>query len=366
MIVKMNSIESILKEFKPNLIPNNLKSEVTDFDKIILKNGGYSKYCILKKKDGCRVELIDGEVLTRALKSPGSQLVIDRFKPIAEEFKKLNILVEGEFYMHGLKFNSIFRFFSKENVESPKYRLELEKALKKDPEKFLKEYETTNINFLTEFHTDLKLHIFDCIILDRPDLTGFFERIYEMIRRVMSSHLYESTSIVLPILEEIHSKEHLETVYQKSLEEGYEGLVLVHQNHEYKFGRNSLNQGTLLKMKEDSLEYDGIIVDVLEGTSVKDGVETTVDNLGYSETSKKKDDRELSGLAKGFLTAYYNESGDYVGEFIVGLNGFDNTQKRYLLENKDQFIGRDFKYTGMKPVKDFPRHAFFQEWRDEK
>lgn len=354
-------MESILKEFKPNLIPNNLKSEVTDFDKIILKNGGYLKYFYLKKKDGCRLELIDGEVLSRALKAPGSQLVVDRFKPIAEEFKKLNILVEGEFYMHGLKFNSIFRFFSKENVENPKYRLELEKALKKDPEKFFKEYETTDIDFLTTFHSELKLHIFDCIILDRPDLTGFLERVAEMVRRVFKSCLPGDSHIVLPDIQLVESKEHLDSTYQQSLDEGYEGLILVHRDHEYKFGRNSLNQGTLLKMKEDSLEYDGIILDVLEGTSVKEGVETTIDNLGYSETSKKKDDRESSGLAKGFLVEYEDK-----GTFTVGLGSFDNTQKRELLINKELYIGKNFKYTGMKPVKDYPRHAFFQCWRDEK
>lgn len=98
----------------------------------------------------------------------------------------------------------------------------------------------------------------------------------------------------------------------------------------------------------------------------KYGVETTLDNFGFSETSKKKDDRELSGLAKGFLVSFTKEDGTNVGEFIVGLNGFDNSQKRELLENKEQYIGRHFKYTGMKPVLSFPRHAFFKEWRDEK
>lgn len=350
-----------VKNFRPNLIPNNLKSDPTDFNKIILKNGGYNQYLVLKKKDGCRLELIEGEVLSRALKAPGSNLVVERFKPIAEMFKKLNILVEGEFYMHGHKFNSIFRFFSKSDVTCPKYKLQLEKELKKDPEKFLKEYETTNIDFLTTFHKDLKLHIFDCVILDRPDLVGYEERMYELMDRVFSCDLCLEESIVISPRNYITNLENLETFYQTSLDEGYEGLVLVHKNHEYKLGRNSLTQGTLLKMKEDSLEYDGIILDVLEGTNVKDGVETTLDNFGFSETSKKKDDREPSGLAKGFLVQYED-----IGTFVVGLNGFDNTDKMGLLRSKNLFISKHFTYTAMKPVKDFPRHAFFKNWRDEK
>jgi len=350
-----------VKNFRPNLIPNNLKSEPTDFNKIILKNGGYQEYCILQKQDGCRLELIRGEVLSRALKAPGSNLVVERFKPIAEEFEKLNILVEGEFYMHGHKFNSIFRFFSKSDVTCPKYKLQLEKELKKDQEKFLKEYETTNIEFLTTFHEDLKLHIFDCVILDRPDLVGWLDRMDELERRIDCSSLQGNKFIEEKRKFISSSFESLNNFYQNSLDEGYEGLVLVHKNHEYKLGRNSLTQGTLLKMKEDSLEYDGIILDVLEGTNVKEGVETTFDNFGFSETSKKKDDRELSGLAKGFLVQYED-----VGTFVVGLNGFDNTDKVGLLRSKNLFIGKHFTYTAMKPVKDFPRHAFFKNWRDEK
>lgn len=355
-------MESIVKNFRPNLIPNNPKSETTDFDKIILKNGGYSKYIFLKKKDGCRLELFDGNVLTRAFKEPGSILVMKRFKKIAEEFRKLNIIVEGEFYMHGLKFNSIFRFFSKSDVTTLSYFNELEKAEKKDPVKFKDEYDGLSIEFLTTFHDDLKLHIFDCIILDRPDLVGFEERMIELNNRVYTSQfLKENNYWSFSAPYSLNSKEELEKFYQNTLEEGYEGVVIVHKEHQYKFGRNSLNQGTLMKMKEDSLEYDGVIIDVLEGTVVKDGVEKTVDKLGYSETSKKKDDREQSGLAKGFLVEFEDK-----GTFIVGLNGFDNEAKKELLINKDSYIGEHFKYTGMKPVLDFPRHAFFKCWRDAK
>lgn len=356
-----------VKNFRPNLIPNNPKSETTDFDKIIKKNGGYENYIILPKKDGCRLELIDGQVLSRALKAPGSKLVVERFQPLANLCKELNIVLEGEFYMHGLKFNSIFRFFSKSDVTCPKYRLQLEKEQKKDPVKFEKEYEGLTIDFLTTFHEDLQFWLFDGIILDRPDLVGFEERMVEIFERLnsFSQEKYSLNFIEYPQLiypsDPNFNQEHLQGIFEFTLKNNYEGLVLIHKEHKYKFGRNSLNEGTLLKMKEDSLEYDGVILDILEGTSIKDGIETTVDNLGYSETSKKKDDREASGLAKGFLVEFEDK-----GTFIVGLNGFDNSDKELLLKWKDKYIGKHFKYTAMKPVKDFPRHAFFQCWRDEK
>lgn len=357
---------SILKSFKPNLIPNNPKSEVTDFHKIIMKNGGYGKYIILPKKDGCRLEIIGGQVLSRAMKSPGSKLVVERFQPFADLCDNLNIAVEGEFYMHGQKFNSIFRFFSKSDVTTEEYRGQLEKEQKKNPEKFKKDYDGLEIDFLTNFNQDLKFWLFDGIVLDRPDLVGYQERMKEIFDRLDSfnQEMYSLQFVEYPSSTSVYYPrdiEELNNCFESSLKNGYEGLVLVHEDHKYKYGRNSLNEGTLLKMKEDSLEYDGVILDILEATSVKEGVEKTTNELGYSETSKKKGDRELSGLAKGFLVEFEGK-----GTFVVGLNGFDNTDKEGLLRSKNLFIGKHFTYTGMKPVKDFPRHAFFKCWRDEK
>lgn len=354
---------SILKNFKPNLIPNNPKSQETDFDKIIMKNGGYDKYIILPKKDGCRMEIIDGQVLTRALKVPGSKLVVDRFQPFADLCKLINIVVEGEFYMHGQKFNSIFRFFSKSDVTTEEYYKQLLKERTKSIEKFDKDYDYLSIEFLTKFHADLKFYLFDGIVLDRPDLVGYQERMVEITKRLgeFNQEMYSLQYVDCSKPFEVSNFQELTDFYNAYLFHGYEGLVLIHKEHKYKFGRNSLNEGTLLKLKEDSLEYDGVILDILEGTSIKEGVERTVDKLGYSETSKKKDDREPSGLAKGFLVQFENK-----GTFIVGLNGFDESEKEHLLKYKENFIGRHFKYTAMKAVKDFPRHAFFQCWRDAK
>ena len=113
-------------------------------------------------------------------------------------------------------------------------------------------------------------------------------------------------------------------------------------------------------MKDDANEYDGVIVDILEGTQIKEGVERSINELGRSTTSKKKDDRESSGMAKGFLIHYEGK------EFTVGLKGFDNEAKKEMLQNKDKYVGRHFKYSAMAPVKDLPRHAYFKCWRDEK
>tara|TARA_R110000782_G_scaffold249140_1_gene336236 strand:- start:224 stop:1300 length:1077 start_codon:yes stop_codon:yes gene_type:complete len=355
-----------LAQFKPNLIPNNPKDDSFDRNKTITKNGGHKMYVATRKKDGCRLQLLNKQVLSRSLKAPGSELVVSRFQHLADECARLNIALDGEFYKHGLKFNAIFRFFSKGDVTTPKYRAELEKALAKDPKKFAKDYDGHTIDFLTTFHDDLQFWLFDGIVLDAPGLTRYQDRMIEIKHRLTQAGLMQDNFLIFPKFLKFDDEEQLEELYEDALEFGWEGLVLTHVGHEYKFGRNSLNQGTILKLKDDAIEYDGVVIDVVQATSIKDGVETTVNELGRSVTSKKIADREDSGIAKGLVVAFCKEDGTCIGIFTVGLKGFNHQERKEMFNNRGQYIGKHFTYTGMNPVKDFPRHAYFSHWRDEK
>ncbi len=360
--------------YKPNLIANNPKDETKfskkDREALIIKNGGLKNYIIFPKKDGCRLATGLGHtVKTRTLKEPGSNLVKTRFSRFNKLCLDLNLVVDGEFYMHGEAFNHINRFFAKSDVTKPEYLKELTTMKENKPEAFYDKFRGKDIPFLTTFHEELKFWAFDFIITDRPDFTGFKERWDEAQSRLYQyfidsdlSRQYGMESIEMPTsIKGIETFEQLDAVYQEALDNGYEGLILVHIDHIYKYGRSTLKSGTIFKMKEDKEEYDGIVIDVEESTIVKEGVDKTVNELGRSKTSQKKEDRLLSGMAKGFTVNY-----EGLGTFCVSLNGFDHDARKEILENKEKYIGRHFKYTGMKPVKDFPRHAYFDCWRDEK
>lgn len=360
--------------YKPNLIANNPKDESKfskeDREALIIKNGGLGKYIIFPKKDGCRLASgIGPTVRTRTLKEPGSNLVQVRFNRFNKLCLDLNLVIDGEFYMHGEAFNHINRFFAKSDVTKPGYLQELVNMKEKKPEAFYDKYRGKDIPFLTTFHEELKFWAFDFIITDRPDLTGFKERWDEAHSRLYQyfidkdlSAQYGMDSIEMPeAITGIETFEQLDNVYQEALDNDYEGLILVHVDHVYKYGRSTLKSGTIFKLKEDKEEYDGVVLAVEESTVVKDGVEKTINELGRSKTSKKKDDRLPSGMAKGFTVEF-----EGLGTFCVNLNGFDHDARREIFENQEKYIGRHFKYTGMKPVKDFPRHAYFDEWRDEK
>ena len=351
------------KVFKPNLIPNNPKDGSWTREKrneVIDSNGGIENYVIANKKDGCRMQMgLDNTPLTRSLKKPKSELVLQRFHKLNQICKQLNIAIDGEFYVHGLKFNEIFRFFSNVDVTREEYKEKLLKKKKQKPAWFAKEYGGRSVEFLTTFHQDLKFWIFDGIVLDMPEL-GFNERmliIESRLAEVNQDDLYLMSFVSTSIAD----FNELDYLYEQSLQDGWEGLVITHKDHKYKFGRNTINEGTILKMKDDMVEYDGIILDIVEGTKIKEGIEKGQNKLGRSTTSQKKDDREPSGMAKGFLIQYKD-----LGTFIVGLKSFDNEAKKELLKNKFEYLDKHFKYHAMAPVKDFPRHAYFKAWRDSK
>jgi len=380
----MKTYKSI-KEFKPNLVPNEPKDgsfSDKDREELINKNGGIGNYHVSKKKDGCRLEFgVKEEILTRELKQPGSLLLRERFKGFNNLCLELNIIVDAEFYAHGMGFNEIFRFFSKTDVTCPKYKKELEKELEKGVKgklsksggtiSFEENYNGRSIDFLTTFHQELKAHIFDGIVADRPDLVGYEERIIEISKRIVDFLKDEDLTleyrysvmknVVVVNITGLKTFSDLDYMYKTVIKEGWEGLVLTHKDHPYKYGRSTLKSGTIFKLKDDKKEFDGVVLEVEEATKAKEGTERTTNELGRSVTSKKKDDREPSGLAKGFVVQYED-----AGEFTVSLRGFDNEAKRELLENASKYIGKHFKYTGMPPVKDFPRHAYFDYWREEK
>jgi hypothetical protein len=354
--------------FKPNLIANNPKDgsfTKEDMERIITGNGGIENYIVFPKKDGCRLEMgLSSKVLSRSLKEPGSDLVKARFKEFNELCLSLNLIVEGEFYMHGEAFNHINRFFAKSDVTTPEYLAELTKMKENKPEAFYEKFRGKDVSFLTTFHEGLKFWAFDFIVTDRPDIVGFEDRFAIALSRLASACLTDYklfSHVEIPLRYKVLTFEELYSVYKLALEDGYEGLILTHKDHVYKYGRSTLKSGTIFKMKEDKEEYDGIVLDVEESTIVKEGVEKTVNELGRSKTSKKKGDRLPSGMAKGLVVEFEGK-----GTFCVGLNGFDHDARKELLENKKDYIGRHFKYTGMQAVKDFPRHAFFDTWRDEK
>lgn len=236
------------KQFKPNLVPKKSKSKTFDIHSVIRKNGGHGNYIINFHKNGVRMQVIEGQILTQDLTPVVSELVLKRLKPFAKVCQQLNIAIDGEFYLHGLDWGNINRFASVKDVTDPDYKKDLRQRFKKDPKGFKEEFNGLDINLLTTFHKDLKLHLFDGIVLNAREDEGYLERMLEIGRRLKPYMKELNETIVPPGLFCFKTKYEVEAFYQLALKNGYKGLILTHKDHKYKFGRSTLKDGMLLKM----------------------------------------------------------------------------------------------------------------------
>jgi len=389
---------TLYKDFKPNLIPNSKVSSPIDLREIL--GDKIDGYVLSLKKDGCRIEVVGGKLLSRALKPITSTWIQKRFFDLAQKCLKYGIILEGEFYSHGMKFNEINRFFKTEDVTDTKHLREMEAdthkynltgtikhpiwVVVKDADKLLEVRKTHSSKFeqdwpgrtpewMSTYHESLQLWPFDCII-ELNVSAPFRERMKWLFSQIHDKDglLHEFKDIVNTNgwfnlcneqdFSEIYTYGDLEKLYEESLDLNWEGLVITHHKRTYKYGRSTAREATIFKMKEDKLEYDGQVLDIVEGTIARSGAPRSTNELGRSVTSKLAHDREPSGIASGILSEFEGH------KITVSFDGYDHDELRELLANKDKYVGQWFKYTGMKPVKNVPRHAHMtrNSWRDSK
>lgn len=143
---------------------------------------------------------------------------------------------------------------------------------------------------------------------------------------------------------------------EKFIKMGYEGLMIRSLNSPYKFGRSTLNEGYLLKVKkffDDEAVLTGMI-EKMHNTNAKEK-----DEIGNSKRSSHK---------SGMLPA------DTVGTFLASWRGKDirlgfgqgitDFHKQEFWNNKDMYIGKTltFKYQELSPD-EMPRFPKFVGFR---
>lgn len=144
----------------------------------------------------------------------------------------------------------------------------------------------------------------------------------------------------------------------KLLDQGYEGLILRDPNAPYKFGRSTVREGYLLKLKRfTDAEFE--VVGFEE--RMHNGNEATTNELGRTKRSSHKENK----TGRGDLGALIVRTAEGL-VFNVG-TGFDDAQRAEIWTNQAKYQGAwakvKFFAIGMK---DAPRHPVFLGWRDER
>ena len=300
-----------MKTFRPMLAPN------TTIDIKTLKYPLLVSY----KLDGIRCIFKDGEMTSRSLKQFPNVQLRKRFGHFTKLSKDKDIILDGELLAKSITFNELSGLTRQLDKELPE---------------------------------DLFFYCFD-VIKNENFLQPFNERVspltYDYIKNIPYFKTVKQELILNP--------EEVNKYYEEALDWGCDGLILRDPNGKYKFGRGTVKEGLIYKMKP-FMTFDAKIIDVIQATEVREGAEKKINELGRSVTSKKLADRVLIEKASAFVVKYE-------GLDLKVTIAMSDEEKEEVWKNRCQYIGVMIEYKGMLVgSKDLPRHPVFLRFRDDK
>lgn len=163
--------------------------------------------------------------------------------------------------------------------------------------------------------------------------------------------------VVLVSQREVHNADEVRALFATALAEGFEGLILRRADAPYKFGRSTLPEAILLKVKPWS-DAEATIIDILpeyENTNKK-----TADERGYAKRSTKKEGRVQRDRMGTILVS---NPARWPKPFEIG-TGFTQADRETFWKSRTALIGGVIRF-GFVTVGgyDVPRHCVFQGFR---
>jgi DNA ligase-1 len=200
---------------------------------------------------------------------------------------------------------------------------------------------------------DFTYWVFDFV--DDPQVS-YTDRVNRLISYAESNKLPDFVRVLVPVL--IITELDLENYTNFVLIQGYEGVILRSLNSPYKFGRSTVKENYLLKVKT-FVDSEAIITGFQEKLANNNPQE--INALGYSERSSCKNNLVQTGTL-GSLLVKDKVSGV---SFKIG-TGFDDELRQHIWDNQSQFMNFIVKYKYMPHgEKDKPRHPTFLGFRDK-
>ena len=199
---------------------------------------------------------------------------------------------------------------------------------------------------------EFKVWIFD-FVNPKGEVKPYKERMDEL--RKFENFNIPSYEILFPTI--VSNQEQIDHLMINNLNAGYEGLMLRDPNGIYKFGRSSVKENILLKVKEFMDDEAEIISFREKMINTNEGLK---DNFGRTKRSSCQDGLKPSGTLGGLILR--NSEGL---EFSCG-SGLNDALRDEIWKNKSKYLGKLVKYKFMsKGIKDLPRHPVFMGFRDE-
>ena len=215
-----------MKTFKPMLAPN----QVIDINTL--------KYPLLAsyKLDGIRCIFKDGQIFSRALKQFPNIQLRKRFEYLAKYSKDHNVILDGELLAKSLTFNELSGITRQLDKELP---------------------------------DDLCFYCFDAI--HQEDCIMSFRTRATFLETLDIKFAY----FKLVVQWAVNNIDEVNYLYENALAWGCDGLILRDPEGRYKFGRSTVKEALIYKLKPFVTE-DSKIVEVIQATEVREGAEKKI------------------------------------------------------------------------------------------
>lgn len=259
------------------------------------------------KFDGTRCICVAGELLSRSMKPQKNENLPDALGDLVKLSREHGLVFDFELYDHTLPnhgaHTSILAAHSKPIPDS------------------------------------MVCHIFDMLTIDewegKEDHRTFARRAAEYRNQLDNSGLlrferYEAVEQV-----GIESADDARRLFDISIEDGFEGVMLRCPDARYKHGRSTINEGLILKFK-DFHTVDGVIVEVVQRRKLKEGIERTETLTGHMERVHTKDSYELDEMVGAFRIRFEDGS---ESEVNYG-RGFPHEIRRQHWQDRDSLLGQ--------------------------
>lgn len=184
---------------------------------------------------------------------------------------------------------------------------------------------------------------------------GTFESRMDSVERSLRANPHHNIKLVPQHL--IYSWDKILEREKEVLEQGYEGLILRDPKGIYKFGRSTLIEQYLVKLKRvknGEAWITGFVELMLNHN------EPVKDALGYQKRSASKEGKIPGGMLGALIVKDYKTG----IEFEIG-SGFDDALRLEIWNNREKYLGRLLTYSYF-PIGQVhkPRQPIFKGWRD--
>lgn len=157
----------------------------------------------------------------------------------------------------------------------------------------------------------------------------------------------------------VHNEDELDKAHSYFIQCGYEGLIIRDPAGLHKRGRSTISEGGLLRVKQYETA-EGRVTKILEGKRNEN--EAFINELGRTDRSKRRANMIPNGMVGSIIVEDLKNG----GTITVSPGKLSHTERIYYFNNPHKIINQIITYKHFNHgVKDKPRHATFQNFRNQ-